>query len=263
MSNWKIFRFICSIILTLLTATTLTAQQPQKRNGDSNKNVQKTDSLQKAIIDAALSQEKAPLIAGIAVSGDLVGLSMKALGSRFANMEVAGRLNFREKYFPIVELGIGDCTREGGENANEFSVTSPYYRIGMDYNMNKKFNGNRFFCGLRYAFCKYEYDFKDPEFYDPVWNTTQPLYLKDMDGKNQWLEIVLGVETKLWSIVRLGWNIRFKTRLKESVSDYGKPWYVPGYGKNGSTSWGGTVNLTFDVGKTARKNAGQKKINLK
>ncbi len=228
------------------------AQQPaaqKKRNAD----IEKTDSLP----PPSPKNKKAPLFSGIAVSGDFVGFSMKAIGAKFANMEVAGRLNFREKYFPIVELGIGDCTKKGGENENVFSVTSPYYRIGMDYNFNKKLNGNRFFGGLRYAFSSYEYDFSDPVFTDPVWNITKPIHLKSQNGKSQWMEVAIGVETKLWSIIRLGWNIRYKIRIKESISKYGSPWYVPGYGKNGGSAWGGTVNLTFDIGKTARKNAGK------
>ena len=207
-----------------------------------------------------LISEEAPLFGGVAVSADLVGITMKAMGSKFANMEVSGRLNFCEKYFPIFEMGIGDCTREGAENANRFSTTAPYFRIGMDYNFNKKFNGNRFFGGVRYGFTKYQYDFEDAGFGDGVWTGTVPLALHNLDGKNQWLELSVGIETKLWSIVRLGWSLRYRLKVKQKTSDYGDPWFVPGFGKNGTTTFGGTVNLTFDVGKSARKT--KKKISL-
>ncbi len=207
--------------------------------------------------ESNLIADIAPVFGGIAVSADLVGFSMKVLNSRFANMEVAGRLNFCEKYFPIVELGIGDCKKTGGDNNNTFSCTAPYYRVGMDYNFNKKMTGNRFFLGLRYAFTSYKYDFENPDYADPVWKIHSPLDLRDMNGKNQWLEIVVGMETKLWSIIRLGWNLRYKARLKQSVPENGDPYYVPGFGKNGGSTFGGTVNLTFDIGKTAKKNIGK------
>lgn len=242
MKRQRTCRFISVLLLISLALLTATAQdkkaaKPELPGKKSN-----------------LIADNAPVFGGIAVSGDLVGFVMKAMNARFANMEVAGRLNFCEKYFPIVELGIGDCKKTGGDNNNTFSCTAPYYRVGMDYNMNKKMNGNRFFVGLRYAFSSYKYDFSNPDFADPVWKKASPLSLNNLNGRTQWMEVVVGVETKLWSIIRLGWNLRFKTRLKQNVSDCGAPYYVPGFGKNSGSTFGGTVNLTFDIGKTARKN---------
>ena len=203
------------------------------------------------------SAEKAPLLGGVAIGADLCGLSMKAIGAKFANIEVMGRFNLREKYFPTVELGIGDCTREGGENTNRFSTTAPYFRIGMDYNFNKKVNGNRFFGIARYGFSNYNYDFSSPAYTDPVYHTEKSgLELNGLKGKAQWIELGVGLETKVWSIVRLGWSFRFKSRLKQQASVFGAPYFIPGFGRNDGTCWGGTVNLIFDVGKSARKQAG-------
>ena len=53
-----------------------------------------------------VEEEPRPLFGGVAATVDLVGFVMKAAGS-WANMEVGARFNFREKYFPLVELGIG------------------------------------------------------------------------------------------------------------------------------------------------------------
>ena len=208
--------------------------------------------------DDVLIVGNAPFFGGFAVSADFVGFSMKAFDSKFANMEVAGRLNLLEKYFPIVELGIGDCDKTGNENNNRFSVTSPYFRVGMDYNFNKKLNGNRMFGGLRFGYSKYEYDFSAPDYADAVYDVSTPLSLSNLDGRNQWLELVVGMETKLWSIIRIGWNVRYKFRLSQHVSQYGEPWFVPGFGKNDGTAFGGTVNLAFDIGKSARKNIKKK-----
>ena len=242
MKRQNIFRstFILAISLLCLTVSA------QKGNGEEAPKLPGKPS--------NLIADNAPVFGGVAVSADLVGFAMKAVNARFANMEVAGRLNFCEKYFPIVELGIGDCTKTGSDNNNTFSCTAPFYRIGMDYNLNKKMNGNRFFIGLRYAFSRYNYDYDTPDFADPVWKVHSPLSLHNMKGKNQWLEIAIGMETKLWSIIRLGWNLRYKARLKQRIPEYGEPYYVPGFGKNGSSTFGGTVNLTFDIGKTAKKN---------
>lgn len=241
MTRLRIFRFICSIWLSAILTSPLLAQG-------------------KPMPAQIPAEEKAPLFGGIAVGADLVGFAMKGMGLKYANIEVSGRLNFKEKYFPIVELGIGDCTREGGENTNKFSTTAPYYRIGMDYNFNKKVNGNRFFGGLRYAFTTYDFDFLNPDFADPVYGTSTPIAFQDLHAKKQWVEVCLGVECKLWSIVRMGWSLRYKVSVKNVNPVYGNAWYAPGFGKNDTSTWGGTVNLMFDIGKSALRNKSKKHV---
>lgn len=247
----KIYRYISTLLISLTAATAL-SQTTEENIAEKAKALPDT-------LTAAQKEKKSAFISGAAVSVDMCGLMMKLMNSRFANMEASARLNFKEKYFPVFELGIGDCTREGEENNNVFSTTAPYFRVGMDYNFNKKHNGNRFFGGIRYAFSTFNYDFENPDFMDEAWGVHTPLVLDNVKGKAQWAEIVIGVETKLWSIIRLGYNVRYKMRIKQSGNEWGDPWYIPGFGRNGGSGWGGTVNLTFDVGKTARKN----KTNLK
>ena len=91
----KIFRFICILLLISLVSPNTW--------GQNKKNAPK---------------EKAPLLSGIGVGVDLCGLAMKGVGARFANMEICGRVGLKEKFFPIFEMGIGDCTRNGGETTN-------------------------------------------------------------------------------------------------------------------------------------------------
>ncbi|MBO7120113.1 MAG: hypothetical protein J6W03_07335 [Bacteroidaceae bacterium] len=230
-------RFTCFLLLISLTCTSLQAQEPQQK------------------------KEKAPLLSGVAVSADLVGFAMKAVGAKFANMEVAARIGFRDKYFPIAELGIGDCHREGGETGNTFSTTSPYMRFGMDYNFNRKHNGNRLFGMVRYGFSSFKYDIGNDSFSDPVYGTTGPLKLNGEKATGQWLEFGVGVETKLWSFIRLGWSMRYKFRLALKTPDEGKPYFIPGFGKNDSNGWGGTVNVIFDVGQSIIKKKQKKEDN--
>lgn len=192
---------------------------------------------------------KAPLLMGVAVQVDLAGPVMKALNTKFDQLECGARINFRDKYFPLVELGVGECERDGEQNANHFKTRAPYFRVGMDYNFNKKHNGNRFFAGLRYGFSSYTYDFTNVDFQDPVYGGNTGLDLSGQKANMHWAEVSVGCETKLWSFIRLGWTLRFKARISEKDTPYGSPYYVPGFGKNGSTTWGGTCNLIFDIGK--------------
>ncbi|MBQ2300962.1 MAG: hypothetical protein II279_05710 [Bacteroidaceae bacterium] len=223
---------VLSILLTILLCVPMQAQEPQEK-------------------------EKAPLLSGIAVSADLVGLAMKAMGAKFANMEVAARLNLYDKVFPIAELGIGSSHREGAETGNIFSTTAPYMRFGLDYNFNKKHNGNRLFGILRYGFSSFNYDIENKAFTDPAYGTTTPLELNGLNATGHWLEFGVGLETKLWRFIRLGWSMRYKFRLALSHEEEIAPYYIPGFGKNNDNGWGGTVNLIFDVGKTSKKSKKQ------
>jgi len=238
MPHWRTSRYISAVALISLFCLTATAREKKE------------------------PIPKAPLFCGAAVFADLSGPVMKAVGARFDQLEVGARLNFRDHYFPICELGIGESNREGRENNNKFHTRAPYYRVGMDYNLNKKHNGNRMMVGLRYGFCGFKYDFADPDFADPIWKGgAESLNMKNMKAKTGWLEASVGCETKLWSFIRLGWNIRYKVRLHQSANACGDPYYTPGFGKNGSNTFGGTLNLIFDVGRTTKKKTAVEQIN--
>lgn len=197
-------------------------------------------------------QPKAPLFMGVAVQVDLAGPVMKALSTKFDQLECGARVNFRDKYFPLVELGVGECEREGEQNANHFKTRAPYFRVGMDYNFNKKHNGNRFFAGLRYGFSAYTFDFSNAEFQDPVYGGSTGMSISNRQTNMHWAEVSVGCETKLWSFIRLGWTLRFKARISEKDTTFGSPYYALGFGKNGPTTWGGTCNLIFDIGKKVK-----------
>ena len=68
------------------------------------------------------------------------------------------------------------------------------------------------------------------------------------------------MECKLWSIVRMGWSLRYKVSVKNVNPVYGNAWYAPGFGKNDTSTWGGTVNLMFDIGKSALRNKSKKHV---
>lgn len=195
----------------------------------------------------------APVFCGAAVQVDLAGPVMRAASTRFSSLEVGARLNFRDHFFPIAELGLGQGTRTGQENNNRFHTEAPYFRVGMDYNCNKKHNGNRLMAGVRYGFSRFKYDFTAPDFTDEVWGGSDMLELTGQQASMHWIEAVVGCETKLWKFIRLGWNLRYKFRMHQSVSDYGEPWYTPGFGRTGSSTIGGTINLIFDVSRTKKK----------
>lgn len=238
----KIFGYTL-LCLSALTAAPAAAQQDTAR---TEKPVS-IRGVQYSSADADAASQNAPsLFAGCAVSGNLMGLFLTAFTS-YGEIEGAVRLNLRERYFPVAEAGVGVCDKDDDATGVRFKTHAPYARLGCDYNFLNNPNGNRVFGGMRVAFTSFKYDISGPDFEDPIWGGVTPNNFKDIKGNQTWLELVFGVEAKIWSIFHLGWSLRYKNRLSHSAGDIGEPWYVPGYGKGGSSVIGGTFNLVFDI----------------
>lgn len=191
--------------------------------------------------------EKGPLLSGFSVSGNLAGAILAATTS-YGELEGAFRVNLRNEYFPIAELGLGISNHTDDGTNLHYKTHSPFFRIGCDYNfVNDKTSGNRIFGGARIAYTSFKYDISGPDLFDPVWHKSLPYNFKGLNGSQAWLEIVFGLEAKIWSAFHLGWSVRYKNRITHSESNIGEPWYVPGYGKKGSTVLGGTFNVILDI----------------
>lgn len=196
---------------------------------------------------ARLKQHADPLFAGVSVSGDVCGAVMAAFCS-YGQYEGAVRVNLKNRYFPIAEVGLGRSNHTDDESDNHFRVSAPYFRVGCDYNVAKdKFSGNRIFVGLRYGFTSFKYDMSGPPIHDAIWGTEIPFHFTGISGNAHWGELVLGLEAKVWKFFHLGWTARYRLRLSEKQAPMGRAWYLPGFGKNDNSAFGGTFNIIFDI----------------
>ena len=189
-----------------------------------------------------------PLFQGFTLSGDIFGPALY-LFSDYGNFEAALRLNLKSTFFPIVEVGYGTCKSTDVETDISYSTNAPYFRVGLDFNILKnKYQDNRLFVGARYGFSSFKFDMSGPVMTDPIWGGSAPFSYKNASSNSSWMEIVLGVQVKIWSNFHMGWSVRYKQELKIGHPDYAKPYYIPGYGTTTDTScWGGTYNLIFDL----------------
>ncbi len=188
-----------------------------------------------------------PLFRGVAVSFDLVGAGQLMLSS-YGQYEAALRINLRDKYFPIIEVGLGKADEDDVSTKLHYQTSTPYGRVGIDFNvMKNKHDDYRVYVGGRYAFSSFKYDIFSPGMTDPVWGDHIESNHPGNKGSYHWLEFVGGIDAKIWKFVRLGWSIRYKRRLFHSEADIGNPWYVPGFGKQGGTRLGATFNVIFEL----------------
>ena len=115
---------------------------------------------------------------GLAVSVDAAG-PIQLMVSDYGQYEAALRVNLKDRYFPIVELGVGKANGTDESTQLTYKTTAPYGRIGCDFNLLKnKHDIYRLYGGVRYALTYYKYDLSSPDIEDPVWggNTTSVSY---------------------------------------------------------------------------------------
>lgn len=193
-------------------------------------------------------KDSIPVFRGFAVSFDLVGAGLLLL-SDAGQYEGALRINLHDEWFPIVELGYGKADHMEEATQIAYKTSAPYFRVGIDRNLLKDKHGkNRLYGGIRYAFTSYKVDIFRPEFSDPTWLWPVSYEIMGAPCKHHWLEVVLGLDAKIFGPLHLGWSVRYKRRLSHSEEgDFGNTWYVPGYGKYGNTRLGGTFNVIIDI----------------
>ena len=218
-----------------------------------------TDTIRPTKYIAPLTEKpKLALFQGLTLSADILG-PIIYLFSDYGSTEAALRLNLKNTYFPIVEVGFGKCKSTDYETDITYSTSAPFVRAGIDFNILKnKFMDNRLYVGARYGISSFKFDMSGPVMTDPIWGGSSPYNYRDAASTSSWLEIVFGAQVKVWRNFHMGWSVRYKQELHIGQPSYAKPYYIPGYGTTTDTScWGGTYNLIFDLNWGKKKHAKQ------
>lgn len=195
-----------------------------------------------------MEKDSIPLFCGFSVSFDLVGPAMMMLTTH-GEYEGALRVNLHDQWFPIFELGLGRANHKNDEVTGlTYKTTAPYFRLGMDWNiLRKKHQPNRMYAGFRYAFTSYNVDIIRENLPDPVWQTASGFGVEGSRCNMHWMEIVLGIDAKVFGPLHLGWTVRYKRRLVHNDGALDATWYVPGFGINDKDNIGANFNVIIDI----------------
>ena len=166
------------------------------------------------------SADSIRLFEGVSVGVDLLGAGQRVL-SDYGQYEASLRLNLRGRYFPVVELGIGEADADDVTTSVRYKTRAPYGRVGCDFNLlRNKHDLYRLYAGARLAYTSFHYDVA---------------------------EVCGGIDVTIWRFVHMGWMVRYRARLSQSHGTVGEPYYIPGFGRNGSSRIGATFNLSFEL----------------
>lgn len=186
---------------------------------------------------------------GIGVSADLFGFAYSLLDD-YTSAEIAVEANLGNRFYPIAEIGFGWCNTTDETFGIKYRTAAPYYKLGLNYNFftnEETPDPKHYVYGLvRIAWSGFEYDVTTPPITDPVWGGTTALDLKDIYGSCLWGEIGAGIKVNIYKGLHMGWSIRYKMRFTQKEGSNSNMWYIPGYGINQSTGFGGTYSITYD-----------------
>lgn len=245
---------IISLLLLFFIGMPARAQQPRP-TPTAKRDQKKAEKV--AVIDTI------PFYNGTYIGVDVYGLGSKMLGGDFLSSEISVGVNLKNKFIPTMEIGFGSTDTWGDNGIHYKSNAAPFFRIGADYNtMAKKKEKNSYlYAGLRYGFTSFKYDVSSMPFDDPIWGDqidnpglTDGIWGGSasydhlgMKASVHWLELVVGVKVKIYRSFYMGWALRMKYKISDSISEYGAPWYVPGYGKYKSNNMGITYSLIYKL----------------
>lgn len=190
------------------------------------------------------------LFQGVYLGIDVFGLANKVLGSDITSTEVNAEMNLTNRFFPVVEVGYAAIETSGEETDIFYKSSAPYFRIGMNYNVfyKKPHLPGQLLVGLRYGYSSFEYDVNAPALTDPNWgHTSVPFAYEGVKSNASWVEVCAGLKTQVYKGFYMGFTVRYRSRLSQKVHENSEPYYIPGFGKNGSTNVGLTYNLIYKL----------------
>lgn len=219
MINAKTFR---SFIISLLVATTAHAESPLR---------------------------------GLYISADAFGyLYPLFVKDKYYSSEVSATLNICNRFFPTVEIGFGHTDMVSQLYEIGYNTRAPYYRIGMDYNMQYKSNKPGYiFLGGRVGYTSFNYSIEAPPLTDPIWGDEAPIQFTDVPCRAIWAEAVGGIRAEITRNIHMGWSLRYKYPLHRGPIANGGPWYVPGFGTGKRGVLGATYTISYYFNFTKKK----------
>jgi len=195
-----------------------------------------------------MEKDSIPLFRGLSVSFDLVGPASLLFSDR-GDIGGALRVNLHDQWFPVFEMGIGRAKHENDSVTHiTYRTTAPYFKLGVDFNvLKRKHQANRIYAGFRWAFTSYKVDVIREDLPDPIWKSKSGFGVNGLACSMHWLELVFGIDAKIFGPLHLGWDVRYKRRLIHNEGVLGNTWYVPGFGTNDQDKIAASFNIIIDI----------------
>ncbi len=198
----------------------------------------------------AETEEKVPFYQGTTIGVDVFGLGAKVFGNDAISTEVGVEVNLLNRFFPVVEVGYGSIDTTHDETDIHYKAAAPYFRVGMNYNFfyKKTHLPGFLYGGFRIGYTSFDYDVNAPAMSSPYWPLPEiPFSYKGVKTNVSWAELLGGIKVNVYKDFYMGLAMRYRIRLSQKVAENSEPWYIPGFGTNGSGKLGVTYSLIYKL----------------
>ncbi len=198
------------------------------------------------------------LFNGLNISIDILDPVLYATALDHASFEAQLMADFHHRFFPMASFGMG-LANETSDNGLEYgtgakqeftfkSNLAPYGKIGFAYNVD--YNSTRpndyYLAFFRYGIAFNKADITNLYYADDLWGSLGPINISDQKYTTQWLELGGMIKVQIVKHISLGWDLYFKFKITQSGTEYGTPYFVPGYSTNNS-HLGFSFRLYYDI----------------
>lgn len=190
-----------------------------------------------------------PLFHSVSIGVNVWDGVMRAFGQKYGIGEVWATLSFHNRYIAYLGFGLGVCSFTPETGYYDYkSPMAPYFKIGFDYNF--LFNSNPNYClmaGARYCFTPFKFSVDNIKQNNSYWGQTSEFSIPQQSVNAGFVDLTLGIKVKIVGPLSMGWNFIYHLLLHEGGSQtYGKPIYIPGFGKR-ENSISGAFSIIYDL----------------
>lgn len=235
--NAKILRLFFLLLISIgITIPTLAAPSSDQKKQGEKRNVENRQL-------------------GLHLSADAFGYIYPIfVKDKYYSTELSATLNINNRFLPTVEVGLGHTNMVSQLYEIGYSTRAPYYRVGMDYNMqykNKK--PGYIYLGARVGYTAFNYSVEAAPLVDPVWGDEVPIHFSHVPCQAVWTEAVGGLRAEIVRNIYMGWSLRFKYPIYRGPIANGGPWYIPGFGTGSKGILGATYTIGYYFNFTKKK----------
>lgn len=188
-----------------------------------------------------------PLFHAVTVGVDIWDPAMRIIGQEYGGIGFWGELSLHNRFKPIFEFGLSSADIKPDDLNYTFkSPMAPYFKIGMNYNIFYNSNPDyQLLFGVRYAFTPFSFSVEDITSGNGYWDNP-PFNIPSQSTTAGYFEFVASIKVKIYRNISLGWQFKYHSVIHEGKCEYGKPMYIPGFGKR-STPIGGGFSIMYTL----------------
>ncbi len=185
---------------------------------------------------------------GLRVGIDLFKLSRSFYEDKYQGLEVVGDYRISKKYYLAGELGNENKTVDDARL--NFTTKGTYFRVGFDYNFYENWLDmeNKVYIGMRYGVSTFSQRLNSYKLYNanPYFEDTPTVFPNEVfNGLTaQWLEVVVGVNAKVFNNFYMGFSFRMNNLITNKKPDTFDNLYIPGFNRTYNGNFGAGFNYT-------------------